>query len=183
MREIGYDNDFTPEYDTLDMALRNDVLVTRNEPVHAGDRESLWELISAYREAFSAVYGDSAEAAAFKSEFEQKADERAQEQTDANAAVPEVPDADQNSAYEEARAELKRLQQQERALQATANAAEERKVNRRLKEFDTQAEVDQDEQMAFMVEEIREFLRNGKAADSTEVQDALKALEEYAEDK
>ena len=54
-------------------------------------------------------------------------------------------------------------------------------MDRRLEELNTQAEVDQNLQMSLMVEEIRGYLRDGYAADSTEVQEALKALEEYAE--
>ena len=86
MLDIGYDDDDMPEYEKLLAALDEGELILAgsvDDPPENGEREMIWSLISAYREAFSAVYGDSADVVAFRASFEMQADEREREQAGA----------------------------------------------------------------------------------------------------
>ena len=182
LRDIGYDDDDTPEYKKLLAALEEAELSLAGsvgDPPENGERATIWSLVSAYREAFSAVYGDDDDVAAFKAIFEKEADEREREQAGAEPAVPKVADAHGERAYREATAELERLQQQERALQATALSAEARSLKTRLGQLETQATLGDDSAMAEMVQRLQGLLHSGSAANSPGVQQALEELEAH----
>ena len=182
MRDIGYDDDDTPEYETLLNALDEGELILQGsvkDPLENGEREMIWSLISAYREAYSAVYGDGADVVAFRASFEKEADEREREHAGAEPAVPQVAGTDKERAYRQALAELTHLQQQKRALEATALSAEARSLKTRLEQLEARATLDYDSAMAHMVNRLRGLLQNGSAANSPRVQQALGELEAH----